>query len=284
MNFEKLILQNDSRGISELSKYLHPSFCLNAAKLVLDNIEKVFITTGFYIKNSAAIETDGPLGAISIGNALENIGYEVVYITDQYIDKYIRQLSSKNSRQILFPIMNIEDSKIFSKNLITKESPTLLIGIERPGAHTDNKYRNMRDVEFTQYVARIDTLFDYKIKSIGIGDGGNEIGMGNLFQQVLDSKNLVNFPAMSQVSELIISSVSNWGGYGLVGALSQIQQTNLLPSISTSETQLKELVELGAVDGISGIQEYSVDGFDIKTNSKILEQITLEASRTENFS
>ena len=89
---------------------------------------------------------------------------------------------------------------------------------------------------------------------------------------------------MSPVSELIISSVSNWGGYGLVGALSQIQQTNLLPSISTSETQLKELVELGAVDGISGIQEYSVDGFDIKTNSKILEQITLEASRTENFS
>lgn len=277
MNFEKLILQHDSRGISELYKHLHPTFCLNAAKLALDHIDKVFITTGFYIKNSEAIETDGPIGAIAIGNALENIGYEVVYITDQYIDAYIRNLSSKNSRNILFPIMNLEDSKKFSQNLIAQESPSLLIAIERPGSHSDNQYRNMKDVEFTQYVARIDTLFDSKIKSIGIGDGGNEIGMGNLYQQVLESKNLVNFPAISKVSELIISSVSNWGGYGLVGAISQIKQTNLLPTIPTSEKLLKDLVDLGAVDGISGLQEYCVDGFDIKTNSKILEQITSES-------
>ena len=58
MSFEKIILQHDTRGISELSKFLVPDFCINAAKLTLENIGTVFITTGFYIKKSKAIETD----------------------------------------------------------------------------------------------------------------------------------------------------------------------------------------------------------------------------------
>ena len=48
MSFEKIILQHDTRGISELSKFLVPDFCINAAKLTLENIGTVFITTGFF--------------------------------------------------------------------------------------------------------------------------------------------------------------------------------------------------------------------------------------------
>ena len=40
--------------------------------------------TGFYILAAEAAETDGPPGAIVIGNALQSIGYEVVYVTDRY--------------------------------------------------------------------------------------------------------------------------------------------------------------------------------------------------------
>ena len=277
MSFEKIILQHDTRGISELSKFLVPDFCINAAKLTLENIGTVFITTGFFIKKSKAIETDGPLGAIAIGNALEKLGFDVVYITDQYIDPYINKFATPSSRKILFPILNLEESIIFSNNLILEETPSLLISIERPGSHSDNQYRNMRDIKFTEHVARIDTLFNSKIKSIGIGDGGNEIGMGNLYQQIINSKTLVNFPAVSKVSELIISSVSNWGGYGLVGAISKMTNLNLLPSIQYTENLLIQLVELGAVDGISGVHEYCVDGFNIEKNSKVLEQIIQES-------
>ena len=98
-----------------------------------------------------------------------------------------------------------------------------------------------------------------------------------LYQQIINSKTLVNFPAVSKVSELIISSVSNWGGYGLVGAISKMTNLNLLPSIQYAENLLIELVELGAVDGISGVHEYCVDGFNIKRNSKVLEQIIQES-------
>ena len=36
---------------------------------------------------------------------------------------------------------------------------------------------------------------------------------------------------MTATSELVISSVSNWGGYGLVAALSRRSGRNLLPSL-----------------------------------------------------
>ena len=89
MSFEKIILQHDTRGISELSKFLVPDFCINAAKLTLENIGTVFITTGFYIKKSKAIETDGPLGAIAIGNALEKLGFDIMEIVKRMAMNFI---------------------------------------------------------------------------------------------------------------------------------------------------------------------------------------------------
>ena len=67
-----------------------------------------------------------------------------------------------------------------------------------------------------------------------------------------------------------ISSVSNWGAYGLLSALSIIRGTNLLPSVEDEKKLIKEMVDLGAVDGVSGKQDYRVDGFSLDENSNTL--------------
>ena len=102
---------------------------------------------------------------------------------------------------------------------------------------------------------------------MGIGDGGNEIGMGNFINKIIETPTLVKYPSITKTTFSIISSVSNWGGYGLVAALSKIVGKNLLISVEEEIELINTLVDLGAVDGFSGESKYKVDGFNLHDNS-----------------
>ena len=268
MTLEELILSQDKRGISKLKDSLPENFCFDAAQFVLDNPGKVF-----YILSAKAAETDGPPGAIAIGNALEELGYEVIYITDVHCTKMVEAISTPDSKVIEFPIANQSISTQIASRILKEENPNLLISIERCAPATDGLYRNMRDLDITDQTAKIDVLFEKHSATVGIGDGGNEIGLGNLYTEVDKSRELVGFPAITTVSKLIISSVSNWGGYGLVAAISILTNKNLLPSVEADTANIQKIVSMGAVDGFSGENIDKVDGFTLDENSDFLKQL-----------
>ena len=273
---EDIILEHDKRGIAPLRQSIPSDYLNRSAEIVLSNVGKVFITTGFYILTAGTIETDGPPGAIALGNGLEKLGYEVVYITDSYASKFLDEYRSHKSRLIDFPICSDEESGKYSKTLLAEEKPAILISIERCGRSHDGLYRNMRNLSITEYTAQIDRLFDLHNTTIGIGDGGNEIGMGNVYKAVEKSAQLVENPAITKVSELVISSVSNWGGYGLLAQLSQATGINLLPNIVDEKDMIEGMVNLGAVDGVTGKSVYQVDGFELNQNAIILDNLAKE--------
>ena len=273
---EDIILEHDKRGIAPLRQSIPSDYLNRSAEIVLSNVGKVFITTGFYILTAGTIETDGPPGAIALGNGLEKLGYEVVYITDSYASKFLDEYRSHKSRLIDFPICSDEESGKYSKTLLAEEKPSILISIERCGRSHDGLYRNMRNLSITEYTAQIDRLFDLHNTTIGIGDGGNEIGMGNVYKAVEKSAQLVEDPAITKVSELVISSVSNWGGYGLLAQLSQATGINLLPNIVDEKEMIEGMVNLGAVDGVTGKSVYQVDGFELNQNAIILDNLAKE--------
>ena len=262
-SLEDIILSNDKRGISYLRPHLPKEYCKNAVDLIPKPPSTIAITTGFYIINGNAPETDGPPGAICIGNALEQIGHSVLYITDKYTVPIMENYISDKSKMLEFPIMNLTASESFSKDILQDKSPSLLISVERCGASEDGIYRNMRDIDISSHTAKIDTLFELHPKSIGIGDGGNEIGLGNVSGWVKKSEQLVQFPARTKVTELILSSISNWGAYGLIAALSIKNGSNLLPNTKAESELIKNMVDSGAVDGLSGETSYKVDGFNL---------------------
>ena len=273
MKIDDIILKHDTRGISKLSEAISDNSCLSAANLILNNSGKVFITTGFYILSAQSPETDGPPGAIALGNTLEKLGYEIVYITDKYCVSILNGLKSKKSRIIEFPILNQKKSKVYSEQLISKEEPNLLISIERCGASFDHKYRNMNNQDISDFTAKIDYLFNLHSKTIGIGDGGNEIGMGNIKNEISKSQTLVDYPTLSKVNNLIIASVSNWGAYGLLAALSIKSNSNLLPDKKDQENIIIKMIQMGAVDGFSGDSICKVDGKELEINSQILKEL-----------
>ena len=268
MTIEDIILDRDRRGISHLRPYVPADFCERAARLLIDNPGTIFIVTGFYILDAGLIETDGPPGAIAIGNALERLGNRVVYVTDAHGTAVMEGTKSASSQVIDFPIADDAESEAFAQALIAEHNPSVIIAIERCGMTADGKYLNMRGRDITQYTARVDYLFKHHDRTIGIGDGGNEIGMGNLAHEVTTVESLVKDPCVTEVSELILASVSNWGGYGLAASLSALSGKNLLPSVEEDMDAIRKSVDIGAVDGMSSKPEYKADGFTLEENAE----------------
>ena len=273
MTIEDIILDRDRRGISHLRPYLSADYATEAARLILDNPGTAFIVTGFYILDAGLAETDGPPGAVVIGGALNKLGYNVVHVTDRYASGIMEQTGGDFSTVVEFPITDDDSSRGFAANLLAEMNPSVLIAIERCGLTSEGKYRNMRGRDITDHNARIDHLFDSDVPSVGIGDGGNEIGMGNLAAEVPLVESLVKLPCVTRTTKLMLASVSNWGGYGLAAALSEQSGNNLLPSIEEEQALVKKTVDLGAVDGMSAKQEYKVDGFTLEENSQTLQAL-----------
>ncbi len=273
MTIEDIILDRDRRGISHLRPHLPSDYASQAAQLILDNPGTAIIVTGFYILDAGFAETDGPPGAVVIGSALNQLGYNVIHVTDRYATEIMDKTGGDYSSVVEFPITDDDSSLAFARNLISELNPSVLVAIERCGLTDEGKYRNMRGRDITDYNARIDHLFHSDVPSVGIGDGGNEIGMGNLAEEVTQVESLVKIPCITQTTKLMLASVSNWGGYGLAAALSALSGRNLLPSIEEERQLLRDTVDLGAVDGMSAKQEYKVDGFTIEENSQALQAL-----------
>ena len=263
-SIEDIILDRDRRGLSKLRDHLPADFCDRAASLVLQRPGTVLISTGFYILAGGGAETDGPPGAIAIGNALQSLDYDVVYVTDRYTVPF---MEGHDAPVVDFPITDDESSKRFAEELLERFTPSLLIAIERCGLTHESMYRNMHGQDISQYNARIDHLFMGFPYSVGIGDGGNEIGMGILKHEIPKIPTLVRLPCVTPTTQLIVSSVSNWGGYGLIAAISRRTGKNLLPTIDGEEQLIKSMVDMGAVDGFTNKPEYKVDGFPLAENS-----------------
>ena len=94
--------------------------------------------------------------------------------------------------------------------------------------------------------------------------------MGNVAQEVTTVDSLVKEPCVTEVSELVLASVSNWGGYGFAASLSKLSGKNLLPSVEQDMETIRKTADIGAVDGISGKREYRADGFTLEENAEAL--------------
>ena len=267
---EDIILDHDGRGMTHLRPFLQADFCDDAARLISSTSGPAMIVTGFYIMGAQLPETDGPPGAMAIGRALQGMGRSVVYVTDKVTHSVMKGLAGDEAEVVDFPITDDEASKEYAKQLLARVNPGVIVAIERCSLTADGAYLNMRGRDISEWNARVDHLFTDHPATVGIGDGGNEIGMGNLIKEIPSVETLPDNPAATKASKLVIASVSNWGGYGLAASLSKLAGRNLLPTLEQEAETLKRTVDLGSVDGFSAEPRYEVDGFTSDQNGVLL--------------
>ena len=115
---------------------------------------------------------------------------------------------------------------------------------------------------------------EHGLPVIGIGDGGNEAGMGALYEPL---KRLLPEYArcLSRVPATVCLpvDVSNWGGTALAALLSAASGRWVGLSSSEEERALRAAVGAGAVDGTTGCRTLSVDGFSLERLERVTAQL-----------
>ena len=261
---EDIILQHDNRGMRQLRQALPPGYCYRAARIILNNRGTVLIGTGFPV--SGSFESDGPIGAIALYRALTELDCKPVFVCAPPISKIL----SRNFMTHELPLASWEKSKPAVTRAIKALKPNLIVSIERPGVTQDGRYYNMHKKDISDLTAKFDLFFSESgCPGIAFGDGGNEIGMGNV-RDALAAMDII--PAVTTCDELVIASVSNWGVYGVIAALSGILNRDLF-GIFNPETIANYLVDNGCVDGVTTRNESSEDGFPIHVGLDIIEQL-----------
>lgn len=261
---ENLLVKRNLRGMKDLKVHLNPGYCLRAAKILWNEKGVVFIGTGFPVLDT--FETDGPVGALILYRALARLGYSPVLVCASSIaiafqDKY---------RVYSIPVGNKETSSAIAKQALMNLQPKAIISIECPGITEDGHYYNMRGIDISNKSACFDFfMIEAQCPTIAIGDGGNEVGMGNVKNHL---SNLDIIPSITTCDELILSDVSNWGVYGILAFLSRWSNEDLL-----NETCPKKILEyismLGSIDGVTHKNELTEDSLPASQGIALISQI-----------
>ena len=262
---EEVTLRYSKRGMTLLKEYLQKDYCKRAAeKLIQAPKGNVLITTGFYVAGYA--ETDGPIGTLAVAKALEGLGYHGIVITDKYCEGFFEL------KNISVEYVAIDADQSVYEEILEKYRPVYMISIERCGHNLENEYANMRGDSITGQTACIDTLFELaaekKIPTIGVGDGGNEIGMGNVRQVILEKLELN--PCVVSVDDLIIATTSNWGAYALAAYMAKLSGRPVFITYEEIEEYMAQIVALGCVDGVTKQKKMGTDGFSMEIEKEII--------------
>lgn len=242
------------RGASKLSS---PRELMRAASAFAP-LRKLAVVSGFYVPAAGAPETDGPGGAAILARAFQREGRECEIWTDARCIEVIAECAKAAGCA--------ENTARIAPASLKECAPDGIIFVERLGRAADGRYYNFKKQDISEWTAPLDALADEAaelgIHTIGIGDGGNEAGMGNFYAELCAL--LPGYAACLSVVRAefaLTADVSNWGAYALAEALSFVWGVRRGIEPGEETKMLEAAARAGAADGISGRCETSVDGF-----------------------
>jgi len=270
-----------------------------AAARALRKSRRVLLTTGFAV-GPGLPETDGPPGAACLGRALRLLGAEVTYVTDAVAVPPLQAALKVLGEPAAVEIFQVAHARAdgaargrgpgrgaareTARRLLGEHRPTHLVAVERPGRARDGHYRSARGRSLTEWNGALDELFlaaPARVVTVGVGDGGNEVGMGTVRARVARAGGV--FPRIAsvvKVKHLVVAGVSNWGAYGIVAELGRLAGRPLLHTAEEEQALVQACVDAGAVDGLTHRRDPTVDGLPLPVHIGMLELLrVLESPR-----
>jgi hypothetical protein len=271
---------------------------LRGARLLADSIaprDAVFLATGFperaWIARPIA-ETDGPPGAATLARGLHLAlgALPVVLIDEPFVPlmeatcrgagmvtidlRHFENVRREGGYQAVFVVgvpLSREEGRGRLDELLERLRPSACIAIERPGHNEHGVYHQVGGQRIPDdAVADMDHLFQQarqrSIPTLGIGDGGNEIGMGVIGADLADILPVTRkcqcpcgggSAAVSSTDLLLTGTCSNWAATALEGALALV--TGNRHALHSLDIDRRTLATCCAAGGIDGGVNYNTD-------------------------
>lgn len=280
---------------------------LAAAHLLLDRVkagDTVLMISGFIMRDYQRPETDGPIGAAVLARALalglgaRPVGVSEAAATDVMSACFaaaglppapLADLARGRHQCSIIPFtLDDAEADTAAKQLLDEVRPSAVIAIERPGANRRGRYHGGGGFDISGFTAKTDALFAEAqargIATVGIGDLGNELGLGTIADEVrklVPHGETCQCPCQGGIAAAlaadvaIIANISNWGAYGVAACLAAgLGDESIFHTAEDEERLIEVCVAAGAVDPVGGQLRAYVDGTDRATNAAMVELLS----------
>jgi hypothetical protein len=261
----------------------------------------VIITTGAgslpWMPNG---ETDGPPGAASLARAISlGLGGRPIIISEkeklppivascQAIGLLVDDATLLRARTGVVMTLPFTTSganaEIEAKNLLDEWDPKAVIAIEKLGPNAKGEFHSLQGFNTTAEAAKVQHVFtlaaERGILTVGVGDGGNEIGCGVIYdevRQIMPAGRVCRCPCGDGMAtaistdSLVIATTSNWGAYGISACLAfLLKDPSLLQDAATERRVIEQCALSGAVDGMNALPVPWVDGTNLEVQEAMV--------------
>lgn len=295
-------VQRDEGGRG-IGAFARPEQLIAAARALHDRPGSVLILTGFYClrDRTPPCETDGPPGAVALAHTLLALGQRPTLLIEDHSAEVLQLCAAASTAGggsvpavEVFPTADRWTAGDDARLEALRAAASSVLSIERSGEAADGVCYTMRALPMGPSLVanKINSLATpgTGLATVAIGDGGNELGMGNFIDAVREHVKLgETIGCVVPADAPLVASVSNWGGYALCTALALLawEEGRALPALRTADDFLAAAVpsqqmarnailaanEGGAADGITAATDGAVDGMPLATQLEVLEEL-----------
>jgi hypothetical protein len=274
---------------------------LSAANAGSQEKKSIIITTGFVVPPWIEAETDGPVGAVSLAHSLSlGFDYTPVLVTEPgsvaKLSKlgeqagfravsYEKAVKAPRRMSVEGFTLDRKQAKQEAEDLLQRVSPSAIVSVEKASPNSKGVFHSGIGVDVSSLSSKVDALIDSArqmgIPTIGIGDAGNEIGMGvieDTVRDILPTGKECGCPCHSGVASavstdsLIVTGTSNWGCSAIEAMLSyHFKSPELLHDGVMEDYLIRAAASAGFIDPASGFAEAVVDAIPAKVHANMIE-------------
>lgn len=242
----------------------------------------VLISTGFFDPPSMIDESDGPVGAVHLARALcTAFDATPVFLTEVANMERMARLAASTGLEVLdvetarttpykaavLPVP-IDHGRAGAEaaRVMAAYAPAAMVSIEKPGPSKTGRYHTGVGLDVTDTLGKIDHFVDAAHKAgvltIGIGDGGNEVGLGNIIDTVTEVvPGGDKIGAATKCDILVIASTANWGSYAIEACIAAaLHKPEVLHALDDERRVVDGSVNAGFIDPATGIPNGWIDG------------------------
>lgn len=275
-----------------------------AVNEILSRVNKgdtVLIVTGFIIPPWFRAEHDGPAGAVTLARAL-NLGLDAtpVIVAEKAVNDRMSGLceacgfkvadydeAKQYPRRIALENLSVIDdvAQRRAKSLLDEMNPSLIIAIEKASPNEKGVYHTGVGYDVTAIEGKVSYLIQEAKKrgifTIGIGDGGNEVGMGCIketVKKVLPTGPKCGCPCGAGIHSdiatdlLLVAMVSNWGAYAIEALLAIAKgKPEIMHDRALEDKVFEAAASAGFIDPAAGFGMASGDAIDKNVHLAIVD-------------